>query len=86
VTPPARLPRASPWPFVGIGGLACLLFLYGASALFLPWWALLILALVWLLLVLRATRWFTPRPVATAVLPAVGLVVWLVAVALAAWA
>jgi len=70
---------------VGVGGVACLLFLYGASALFMPWWLLVLLGLVWLALLLRALRWFTPRPVATAIVPVIGVVVWLGAVVLA-WA
>lgn len=80
------LQKASPWPFVGIGGLVCLLFLYGASILFLPWWGVLLLVLIWIGLFAQATRWFEPRPVATAWLALAGAVLWLVAVGLAALA
>ncbi|MGH3411939.1 MAG: hypothetical protein ACRDPH_02530 [Marmoricola sp.] len=77
-------PKASPWPFVGIGGLACLVFLYGASVLYMPWWLVVVLGLVWLALLARALRWFTPRPTATAWLPVVGFGCWLVAVGVTA--
>lgn len=69
--------KISPWPFVGIGGLACLFFLYAASILFWPWWVVAVLLLVWLVLQLIGFRWFTPRPVATAWLPLVGVAVYL---------
>ena len=78
-------PKASPWPFVGMTGLAALLFLDGASVLFLPWWGVGLLVLAWLALFVTGLRWFTRRPVATALLPLAGLLVWLVAVALAVW-
>jgi hypothetical protein len=75
-----QLAKASPWPFVGMGGLVCLAFLYGASALFLPWWAVAVLYLAWLVLFARACRLFTPRPRAVVGLAVVGLLLWLVAV------
>jgi hypothetical protein len=79
-----RRPNASPWPFVGIGSLVCLGFVYAASVLFLPWWGVALLMLLWLGLMAQGTRWFTPRPRATVALAGLGLVAWLVAVALAA--
>ncbi|MEI5675636.1 MULTISPECIES: hypothetical protein [unclassified Nocardioides] len=66
----------SPWPFVGMGGLVSVLFLYGASGLLAPWWAVVLLLLVWLVLFVQACRWWTPRPRAVAVLPVVATVVW----------
>jgi hypothetical protein len=81
-----RRPDASPWPFVGIGAIVCLGFVYGASILFLPWWGVALLMLLWLLLMRQGTRWFTPRPRGTLLLALAGVAAWLVAVALAAWA
>lgn len=54
--------KISPWPFIGMGGLACALFLYGASVLLVPWWAVLILVVLWLVLFVAACRWWTPHP------------------------
>lgn len=74
---PRRRPSdVSPWPFVGMAGLASVLFLYGASGLFAPWWVVVLLLLVWLVLFVQACRWWTPRPRAVAVLPVVAAVLW----------
>jgi hypothetical protein len=83
---PTTRPNASPWPFVGIGAIVCLGFLYGASILFLPWWGVALLILLWLVLLAQAARWFTPRPRGTVALAGVGVVAWLVAVGIAALA
>ena len=82
--PPVR-PKAAPGPFVAMGALACLFFLYGASVLFLPWWGVAVLYLWWLVLFVWATRWFTPRPRRILLLPALGFLAWLFAWALAVW-
>ena len=66
----------SPWPFVGMGGMASVLFLYGAGVLLAPWWAVAGLLVVWLALFVLACRWWTPRPHLVPVLPAAALVVW----------
>ena len=52
----------SPWPFVGMAGMACALFLYGASVLFLPWWAVALLVVAWLALFVVACAWWTLHP------------------------
>jgi hypothetical protein len=80
---PTRRPNASPWPFVGVGALVCLGFLYGASILFLPWWGVTLLVLLWLFLLARGLRWFTSRPRGTVALAGVGVAAWLVALLLA---
>lgn len=54
--------RASPWPFVGMAGMACAFFLYAASGLVAPWWAVALLLVVWVLLLVVACAWWTPRP------------------------
>lgn len=73
---PVRRDVASPWPFVGMGTLACALFLYGASVLAAPWWAVGVLAAVWLVLFVTACRWFTPYPKRVAFLGAFAVVFW----------
>ena len=76
-------PKATPGPFVAMGALACLFFLYGASILFLPWWGVALLYLLLLVLFVRATRWFESRPRGILLLLAVGFAAWVVAWALA---
>ncbi|WP_244928877.1 hypothetical protein [Nocardioides sp. W7] len=67
---------ASPWPFVGMAGMASVLFLYGAGGLIAPWWAVVLLLGVWLVLFVQACRWWTPRPRLVPVLPVVAVLVW----------
>ncbi len=79
-------PKASPWPFVGMAGMAAVFFLYGASGLVVPTWALTLLIFVWLTLFVTACRWWTSHPKRLLVLPVVALVVLFAAVAAgAAW-
>ena len=52
-------PRLLPWPFVGMAGMACAFFLYAASGLVAPWWGVVLLLLVWLVLFVIACAWWT---------------------------
>ena len=72
----------SPWPFAGLVGLACAAFLIGATpiAVGAPWWAIVLLVLVWLAALVLAIAWFTTRPRTVALLPAVVVFVWLATV------
>ncbi|MGN6252918.1 MAG: hypothetical protein ACTHNS_14000 [Marmoricola sp.] len=79
-----RLTPTSPWPFVGLGALACLAFLIGASVQFLPWWGVLLLAVAWLLLTIAGSVSFSAHPRRVLPLAVVGYLLWLMAVALAA--
>lgn len=72
------LEKISPWPFVGMAGLAGVLFLYGASILLAPGWFVAVLVAVWLVMFVLACRWWTPHPVRVAVLPVFGVVLWFV--------
>jgi len=72
----SRVEKVSPWGFVGMGALACLLFLDLASLLVSPWWAVLVLVLVWLVIFARACRWFEPAPRKVAGAAAGGFVLW----------
>jgi hypothetical protein len=82
VTQPPRRQPVSPWPFAGLVALACVAFLIGATpvAVGAPWWAVVLLGLVWCGALLVAVAWFTTRPRAVVVLPAVVAVVWLATV------
>jgi hypothetical protein len=66
--------------FIGMTGMACVLFLVLASGLVAPAWAVVLLALVWLLLFVVGCRWFMRHPWRVAALPFVMLVVWFGAV------
>jgi hypothetical protein len=67
---------------VGLVGLACVAFLIGATRLAVPapWWAVTLLALLWLVALLVAIAWFTARPRAVALLPAVVALAWVATV------
>lgn len=66
-------PRAG---FVGMGGLACLLFCCLGTARFVPWWVTTLLVVAWVVLLVRAVGWFVPHP---------GRLPWLVLVGFAGW-
>lgn len=66
----------SPWPFVGMAGMACAFFLYAASGLVAPWWAAVLLVAAWLALFVVATRWWTPHPGWVPVVPVVAVGLW----------
>lgn len=69
----------SPWPFVGMVGLACVAFLIGATpiAVGAPWWAITLLVLLWLAGLLLAIAWFTARPRAVVLVPLALALAWL---------
>jgi hypothetical protein len=69
-----NLRRSGPW--VGMAGLFTVLWVYGASGLVGPDWLPAPLVVFWLVLFVLACRWFSRRPYAVLVLPAVGLAVW----------
>jgi hypothetical protein len=72
--------KISPWGFVGMGAMACVLFLDLGTVTLLPWWVTGLLLLLWVVLFLVATRWFVPHPRRVSWLPVLGFVVWLVCV------
>jgi hypothetical protein len=74
-----RGPVARPyrWSFVGMGGLAVLLFLDLGTAAVAPWWVTVLFVVLWLGLFAVACRWFMRRPPWTPLLPLVGFVAWL---------
>jgi hypothetical protein len=72
------LEKASPWPFIGMVGMACVLFLYAFSGLLAPTWFVVFLLAIWLVLFVLAIRWFTRHPKRVLVLPVVAAVLWFV--------
>jgi hypothetical protein len=64
-------------PFIAIGGLAVVAFLYGYSAIALPGLVnSVLLPLFWLVLFGLACGWFTRHPRRTLLLPVVAAAVW----------
>ena len=68
----------SPWPFVGMAGMACVFFLYAASGLLAPWWAVVLLLVVWALALLVALAWWSRHPTRLPWLPVALAVLWFV--------
>ena len=70
-----NLRQSGPW--IGIAGLFCALWLYGASKLAgAPTVALVLLLLLWLVQFVIAVRWFNRRPYTVLVMPVVALALW----------
>ena len=76
-TPTVREP-ISPWPVAGLVGMACVAFLVAVTVgpLGVPWWAVLGLAVVWLVALVQSLRWFTRRPRTVVLLPVLVALVW----------
>jgi hypothetical protein len=68
--------KASPWSFLAMIGMAGCFFIYAASGLLAPWYGVVVLMLVWVVLFVIATRWWTPYPKRTLLLPVLALVLW----------
>lgn len=69
--------KLSPWGFVGLSGMTCMLFLNLGTANIAPWWVTVLFMLLWGVLFLFALRWFVPHPGRVTWLPVIALVVWL---------
>jgi hypothetical protein len=63
-----------------MAGMACAFFLYAASGLVAPWWNVILMLAVWLVLFGFACRWWTPHPLRVLVLPVVALGVWVLVI------
>ena len=77
---PARPAKASAAAFIGLGGFACLLFLSVAALMWVPWWAVVVLVVVWVVLFAVAARSFVPAPRRVLWLAVAGLALWAVVV------
>ena len=69
--------KVSPWGFVGMGGMACVLFLDLGTAAIAPWWVTALLLMLWVVLFAVAARWFVPHPRRVPWLPLLAFAVWL---------
>lgn len=50
------------WPFGGMILMAATFFLYAVSGIVAPWWAVVLLLLVWLAAFARACTWWSTHP------------------------
>jgi len=66
----------SVWGFVGVIGMVASFFLYAASGLVAPYWAVGVLLVVWLVMFVTTCRWFMPHPKRTLVMPVLAVVIW----------
>lgn len=64
-----------------MAGLASAFFLYAASGLVAPPWAVVALLAFWATLLALAFRWWTPHPKRLVVLAVLAVVLWFVAIA-----
>ena len=62
--------------FLGMAGMAAMLFIVLASGLVAPWWAVAVMVLAWLVLFAVGVRWFMRRPWWVATLPVVMALFW----------
>ena len=62
-----------------MAGMAFAFFLYAASGLLAPWWAVVLLLVVWLVLFVVACRWWTPHPRRVPLVAVVAVVFWFAA-------
>lgn len=70
--------------FIGMSGLAAMLFVYAASVLVFAWWIVALLIVVWMAIFVQACRWFVDRPRTVFALPFLALLVWAVTVGVVA--
>ena len=68
--------KATPWPFVAMMGMAGTFFLYAVSGLWAPWYAVVLLLAIWVVLFVVATRWWTPHPMRTLWVPLIAVAIW----------
>lgn len=67
----------SKWGFVGMGALACMLFLDVGTAGIAPWWVTTLLVLLWVVLLAVGARWFLPKPKRVPWLAVLAFAIWL---------
>jgi hypothetical protein len=66
----------SPRPFIGMCMLVAALFLYGYSAVVVPWYVFAALLLVWAFLFLVSLAWWSLHPDRLPWVAAISYVVW----------
>jgi hypothetical protein len=81
-TPAPGRARVSPWPFVGMIGLACVLFLDLASVMLVDGWLVVVMSVAWVVGLVLAVAWWGVHPEWLPWIPVVLFVVWLLVVLL----
>jgi phosphatidylserine synthase len=66
----------SPRPFIGMSLMAAALFLYGYSAVVVPWYVFVGLLLVWAFLLLVSLAWWSLHPERLPWVAALAWVIW----------
>jgi hypothetical protein len=61
-----------------MAGLACAFFLYAASGLLAPWWAVVVLLVLWVFMLILGLAWFTSHPKRVMGVAVVSIVLWFV--------
>jgi len=64
--------------------MASAFFLYAASGLVAPWWAVVLLMIVWVALFVLCCRWWTPHPKRLVPVALGSMVLWFVVLVLGA--
>jgi hypothetical protein len=80
VVDPATGRTISPWPFVGLVLVVSSFFLYAASGLLAPAWAVVVLLLTWLAMLVLCFVWWTEHPKRVVALGVVSFVWWFAAI------
>jgi phosphatidylserine synthase len=68
----------TPHPFIGLSLMAAALFLYGYSAVVVPWYVFVGLMLVWAFLLLVSLAWWSVHPKRLPWVAGLAFVVWFV--------
>lgn len=79
VVDPATGKPVSAAAFVGLVLMAASFFLYGASVLVAPWWAVVVLMVAWVAQLVLCLSWFERRPTWLPVVGAASIVLWFLA-------
>jgi len=62
--------------FIGIAGIAVMAFLYFASGLVAPLWAVIVLNVIWFVHLVLGCRWFMTHPIRVLFLPVSLAAIW----------
>ena len=69
-------------PTIGLMGMAAMAFLYFASGLMAPGWAVLVLCILWLVMAVFSVLWFKKRPLLVLAMPVIAYAIWVIALTL----
>lgn len=80
--PPRPDYAVSPWPFAGMVLMAAAFFLYAASGVVAPWWAVVVLLGVWIALFVLCCRWWSRHPKRLVPIAVGAMMLWFVVLVL----